>query len=281
MTGVLRMILPLALLVMAAGIGANLAAGGLVLSMHPVKFDAKRLNPISGLKRIADKQAMFRLVIATIKLAILASMVWVIVVPRVGTILSMVGADTEAIASAALGAIFQLGLVVTFLLGFIAAIDFVVQRRRALGQLKMTKDEVKRENKDSEGDPVIRGFRRRRAAQLAYGRMMDAVPTADVVVVNPVHLAIALRYDARTMKAPRIVAKGQRLMAERIKDVAREHNVPVIEDIPLARALFPRPIGSDVPPQFYRAVARLLVLVHQARRAASRAVADLRPEPQA
>ena len=95
--------------------------------------------------------------------------------------------------------------------------------------------------------------------------MMDAVPTADVIVTNPTTLAVALKYDSLTMKAPRIVAKGQRLMADRIKQLARENNVPIVEDKPLARALFPRPIGAEVPAHLYRAVAKLLVLVHQAR----------------
>ena len=95
--------------------------------------------------------------------------------------------------------------------------------------------------------------------------MMDAVPTADVVITNPTTLAVALKYDSLTMKAPRIVAKGQRLMAERIKEIARKNRVPIVEDKPLARALFSRPVGADVPSHLYRAVARLLVLVHQAR----------------
>ncbi len=129
----------------------------------------------------------------------------------------------------------------------------------------MTKEDVKREYRESEGDPQIQAQRRRRARQMAFARMMDAVPTADVVVTNPIHLAVALKYDSLTMGAPRIVAKGQRLMAARIKDIARANNVPIVEDVPLARALFPRPIGSEVPAHLYRAVARILVIVQQAR----------------
>lgn len=153
----------------------------------------------------------------------------------------------------------------TILLAIVALADAVIQRRRASGALKMTKDEVKREYRESEGDPLLQAQRRRRARQLAFARMMDAVPTADVVVTNPVHLAVALRYDSLTMRAPKIVAKGQRLMAARIKEIARANGVPVVEDVPLARALFPRPLGSEVPPHLYRAVARILVVVQQAR----------------
>ena len=131
--------------------------------------------------------------------------------------------------------------------------------------IRMTKEEVKQEYKEQEGNPQIRGARRRRARQMAFARMMDAVPTADVVITNPTTLAVALKYDSLTMRAPRIVAKGQRLMAERIKEIARGHKVPIVEDKPLARALFSRPIGAEVPAHLYRAVARLLVLVHQTR----------------
>jgi type III secretion system FlhB-like substrate exporter len=124
---------------------------------------------------------------------------------------------------------------------------------------------------------MIRSARRRRARQMAFARMMDAVPTADVVVTNPTTLAVALKYDSLTMRAPRIVAKGQRLMAERIKQIARENKVPIVEDKPLARALFSRPVGAEVPAHLYRAVARLLVLVHQTRFAAGDVPARLGP----
>jgi type III secretion system FlhB-like substrate exporter len=129
----------------------------------------------------------------------------------------------------------------------------------------MTKQVVKQEYREQEGDPQVRGARKRRARQMAFARMMDAIPTSDVVVTNPTTLAVALKYDSLTMRAPKIVAKGQRLMAERIKQIARDNKVPIVEDKPLARALFSRPIGAEVPAHLYRAVARLLVLVHQAR----------------
>ncbi len=259
------LVLPLALLAAVAGIAGNLAGGGLVLSVHALGFNFNRLNPAQGIKRIVDKQALVRLGIAAAKLSLLAFVTWQIVGSRVPGLLALQGADATAIARTAMDAIFQLGLILTILMTIVALVDFVVQRRRAAGQLKMTKEEVRREYKDQEGDPHIQAQRRRRARQLAFARMMNAVPTADVVVTNPTHLAVALKYDSLSMSAPKIVAKGQRLMAQRIKDLAREHGVPVVEDVPLARALFPRPLGSEVPPHLYRAVARILVVVHQAR----------------
>ena len=222
---------------------------------------------------MADKQALVRLGLASAKLAILAFISWQVVGSRIPTIVGDPGFQPAAIAGSCLSAVFQLGLTITILLAVVALVDFVVQRRKAKQSIRMTKEEVRQEYKESEGDPMMRGARRRRARQMAFARMMDAVPTSDVVVTNPTTLAVALKYDSLTMRAPKIVAKGQRLMADRIKQIAREHNVPVIEDKPLARALFSRPIGAEVPAHLYRAVARLLVLVHQARFAGGRPAA--------
>ena len=265
MVTVLTLILPLACMVMVAGVAGQLVAGGLVLSPKAVRFDLTRINPLSGLKRIVDKQALVRLGLASAKLAILAIVSWEVVASRVPSIVNSQGSSATIIAGICLAAVFQLGLTITILLAVVALIDFVVQRRKAQQSIRMSKQEVKQEYKEQEGDPQVRGARRRRARQMAFARMMDAVPTSDVIVTNPTTLAVALKYDSLTMKAPKIVAKGQRLMAERIKTIAREHNVPIIEDKPLARALFPRPIGSEVQAHLYRAVARLLVLVHQTR----------------
>ena len=258
-------VLPLAAAVILGAVISSMAAGGFVVSMQRIKPDLKRLNPLSGMKRIADKQALFRLGIAVVKLTVVSFMAYQVIGTRIPILVGLQGASASALAGGVWDAIFQLGLMLTMLLGVIALADFIVQRRRALNSIKMTKQEVRYEMRDQEGDPQVKGARRRRARQMAFGRMMDAVKTADVVVTNPTHLAVALKYDSLTMKAPRIVAKGQRLTALRIKEVAKKSGVLIIEDKPLARALFTRPINSDVPPDLYRAVARLLVLVHQAR----------------
>jgi flagellar biosynthetic protein FlhB len=274
------LVLPLGLLVVVAGVAGNLVAGGLVFSTHAMRIDLARLNPVTGIRRIVDRQAMIRLAISSAKLVLLAFVSWQVVGGRVPELVGLGGASAGAIAGGALDAIFQLGLMMTILLSIVALADFVVQRRRASGQLKMTKEDVKREFRESEGDPLIQAQRRRRARQMAFARMMDAVPTADVVITNPIHLAVALKYDSLTMGAPRLVAKGQRLMAARIKDLARANGVPIVEDVPLARALYPRPLGSEVSPHLYRAVARILVLVQQTRFAVRRPAASAsRPRP--
>jgi flagellar biosynthetic protein FlhB len=276
---IFSIVLPLAFVVMLAGIAGQLASGGLVIALGSLRVDPGRINLISGLKRLFDKQALVRLGISLAKLCLLALVSWQVVASRVPAMVGLGGANAGAIAGSAMSAVLELTLTITLLLGGVALADMVLQRRKAQGSLKMTKDEVRREAMDQDGNPHIKGMRKRRARQMAFARMMDAVPTADVIVINPIRLAVALKYDSATMKAPRIVAKGQRLMAARIRDIARDHGVPIIEDIPLARALFSRPIGSDVPAHLYRAVARILVIVQQARANRRGSVTGRRTQP--
>jgi flagellar biosynthetic protein FlhB len=259
------MVLPLAAAVAVAGVAGTLAGGGFVMSPAALRFDGSRLNPVKGLGRLMDKSALTRLLIALAKLVILAAVSYQVISNKVPALLSMDGQGGSVVAGRALSAIFELGVTIAVLLAIVALADWVIQRRRAMGSLRMTREEVKREFREQEGDPLIRAQRRARARRLAFARMMEQVATADVVVVNPVRLAVALRYDPKTMRAPRIVAKGQRLMAARIRELARKHSVPIIEDKPLARALYPRPLGAEVPAHLYKAVARLLVLVARIR----------------
>lgn len=266
------LIVPLAALLTAAGVLAYLAAGGFVLSLGSLAVRPAKLNPILGLRRIVDKQAAIRLGLAMAKLFLLLTIGWFVLAGHVPGLLLLSGSEVSVTMASALAAIQELGLTMVIFLGIVALTDFVVQRRRAQGQLKMTKDAVRREARDNEGDPLIRSMRRRRAREMANARMMAAVETADVVIVNPIHLAVALKYNSLTMRAPRIVAKGQRLMAARIREVALKHRVAIVQDVPLARALFGRPIGAEVPPALYRAVAGILVVVNQARFGRARAI---------
>jgi len=258
-------VLPLAAAVAVAGVVGSLAGGGFVLSAGAVRFDSSRLNPLKGLGRLVDKTAFTRLMISLAKLAILAAVSYQVIINKVPLILSMDGQGGSVVAGRALSAIFELGVSIAILLAVVALADWIIQRRRASGSLRMTRQEVKQEYREQEGDPLIRAQRRQRARRLAFAQMMQAVATADVVVTNPTRLAIALKYDPQKMRAPKIVAKGQRLMAARIRELARQHNVPIIEDKPLARALFPRPLGAEVPAHLYKAVARILVLVARIR----------------
>ena len=262
---VVSLVVPLGVAVMVAGVAGSLAGGGFVISLGAVRFDGSRLNPLNGLRRMVDKSALTRLGIALAKLAILGAVSWQVISSRVPGLLATDGRTGSQIAGGALSAIFDLGVTIAMLLAAVALADWVLERRKANNALRMTKDEVRQEHREQEGDPQVRAQRRARARRLAFARMMDDVARADVVVVNPIRLAVALRYDPRTMRAPRIVGKGQRLMAARIREVAKANDIPIVEDVPLARALFPKPVGSEVPADLYRAVARILALVARLR----------------
>lgn len=280
-TTTVTIVLPLGFAVMIAGVAGSLASGGFILSAGAIRFNSGKLNPIKGFKRIVDKTALTRLGLNLAKLAILVVVSYQVIGGRIPGLLALDGAGGSVIAGRAMSAIFELGVTIALLLAAVAFADWVIERRRAAGSLRMTREEVKQEHKESEGDPQIRAQRRARARQLAFARMMDQVATADVVVVNPIRLAVALKYDPKTMHAPRIVAKGQRLMAARIRDLARRHNVLIIEDVPLARALFPRPLGAEVPAHLYKAVARILVLVARIRAGKAQPISRRRPTPTA
>ncbi len=145
--------------------------------------------------------------------------------------------------------------------------DYFYQRYEYIKGLKMSKKEIKDEYKRLEGDPTVKQRQREAQRQMAQGRQMGAVPGADVVVTNPIHLAIAIVYKANQMKAPKVLAKGERLMAEEIKRIARENNIPIIENKPLAQALFKlTEAGKEVPPQYYKAVAEILAFVYNLKK---------------
>jgi len=162
------------------------------------------------------------------------------------------------------GLIYRLLFKAAMALLIIAAIDYAFQRHQNEKQLRMTKEEVKEDYKRSEGDPLVKSKIRQRQRRMAMNRMMQSIPTADVVVTNPTHFAVALKYDADESSAPVVVAKGKNLIAQRIKEIAAEHKVPMVENVELARALYKSvEIGDEVPAVLYQAVAEILAYVYR------------------
>jgi flagellar biosynthetic protein FlhB len=160
--------------------------------------------------------------------------------------------------------IYRLALRIALFLLVLAVIDYGYQRWAFEKQIRMTKEEVRQEHRQYEGNPQIKARIRARQRQLARRRMMEEVPHADVVLTNPTHVAVALRYDPTTMSAPKVVAKGAELLAEKIKEIARQHDVPVLENPPLARSLYKNvEIGREIPTEFFAAVAEVLAFVYQ------------------
>lgn len=263
----LLLFLPLAAAVVAAAVVANLMVSGWVFSPKAMEPDFAKLNPVSGLARIFSWASLAELVKALLKGALIAGAAgWMIWIQRDG-ILGLAAEPLDA-------AIVHFGQItlLTFLaaaaaFGLIVLLDVPFQLWNYQRSMRMTKQEVRQESKEMEGDPQIKARIRALQREAARRRMMQAVPKADVVVTNPLHFAVALRYEERRMSAPQVVAKGSQLVAERIKELAREHRVPVVEAPPLARALFRHAeVGEIIPGELYTAVAQLLAYVHQLNR---------------
>jgi flagellar biosynthetic protein FlhB len=232
-----------------------------------IGFDFARMNPISNIKQTFSVGAIARRTGSAIaKLAVVGVVVYVIL---------RHGVAAHALPAGKLGAVaWQLVTralwVVLAVLVLLGAVDLWLARRRINEQMKMSADEVKREHRESEGDPMLRGRRKQRMRELAKRRMAAAVATADVVVVNPTHYAVALRYDESSDRAPLVVAKGVDESAAKIREIARTHGVPVMSRPPLARALHKHvKEGAPIPANLYRAVAEVLAYVYRIKRGVS------------
>jgi flagellar biosynthetic protein FlhB len=266
LTAGLLAIAPLALVMVAIGLIGNFAQTGFAISGKALRPKFDRISPAKGLKRLVSPHSAWEAAKAAVKLAVLTAVAWPGVahlgaalatggrVPS-GEVLSTVAAATMAlIRSTALA-----GLA-------LAAVDYGFQRRRVRKGMMMTRQEVKEEYRQSEGDPMTRSRIRQRQVEMSRNRMMAAVAVSSVVVVNPTHIAVALEYRPE-LGAPRVVAKGQGFIAARIREEAEKHNVPIVRDVPLARTLHSAcKLGQAIPADLYEAVARLLAFVFSLKR---------------
>lgn len=254
-------VLPLAALIATIAVVSVALQGGIWFSPKLWKPQAKRLNPLSGLKRMFGPQAAWQLVKALLKTSALAAVVYM----SIRTLIpNLYGSGSLPLASLTDIGISTALLVLRYaaVAGLLMAIaDYAVVRKRNNKSLKMTKQEVKDEFKSTEGDPHIRGQRRARAMAMSRNRMMADVATADVVIVNPTHVAVALRYDP-DKGAPRVVAKGGDHLAARIRAEAEKHRVPMVADVPLARTLYKSvKVGQEIPVELYQTVAVVLAFI--------------------
>jgi flagellar biosynthetic protein FlhB len=258
----LRLVLPLLGAVMVAGVSTNLAQSGLVFAAQSMQFDFARLNPLQGLTRMFSQRAAVDMGKSILKAGIVGYVIYGFFRDRSGDIVQLITIDPAQIGPELFRLALDLLLKTAMMLSGIAAVDYMYQRWQFEKSLRMTKQEVKEEFKRTEGDPLVKSYIRQRQREFMRRRMMSDVAQATVVITNPTHLAVALRYDPGQMPAPRVVAKGQRLMAERIKDMARQHGVPVIENKPLARSLYAQcDIGQLIPAELYQVVAEVLAFV--------------------
>ena len=260
-------IAPLALGMVAIGLIGNFAQTGLAFSGKALRPQFSRVSPAKGLKRLLSPHSAWEAVKAALKLVVLTAVAW----PGVAHIGAALGGGSRMASGHVLSvtASATLNLIrSTALAGLVlAALDYGFQRRRVRKSLMMTRQEVRDEYRQSEGDPMTRSRIRQRQVEMSRNRMMAAVAVSSVVVVNPTHIAIALEYRPE-LGAPRVVAKGQGHIAARIREEAEKHNVPVVRDVPLARTLHAAcKLGQAVPADLYEAVARLLAFVFNLKRA--------------
>ncbi|MEX2446360.1 MAG: flagellar biosynthesis protein FlhB [Dehalococcoidia bacterium] len=264
----LLVLAPLMIAVVALSLLGGMAqTGGPMFAGEAIKPQLKRLNPLSGAKRVfASRQAYVNLGKALLKFGVYG-IVAVITFRQHWDSLAALGVGLDLLPS--MGVLvdvsFDLALKVAFAMLVIAALDFAFQRYDMARTLRMTQQEVKDEHRQNEGDPQVKGQRERIRRSL-LARAMQSVPQADVVIVNPTHFAVALRYDPATSHAPVVLAKGTRLMAQRIREIAEEHRIPVVENAPLCRAIYKAArIGQEIPPDLYEATAAILAFVYRLR----------------
>lgn len=249
----------------AVGLVVTVAVGfaqtGGAVSTKALQPKLSHLSPSKGLQRLKPSTGGWELARTLMKLGLLAALTWGPVTEWART--APLGRGLDAGLASTLQASWTLLLRGLFAASLVAAADFLWNFRKLGKDMRMSKEEVKQEAKNSEGDPLVKGQRRRRAFELSRNRMMSDVASADVVVTNPTHLAVALRYSAEE-GAPKVVAKGADRIAAKIRGEARRHGVPVTEDKPLARALYRRcPVGTFVPAALYEAVAVVLALAYR------------------
>jgi flagellar biosynthetic protein FlhB len=253
-------------LIAIAGVGMLVTAGqtGLMLSGKPLIPKFSKINPLSGVKRLVDARAAIRLVMSLGKVAIIAAVATIMIMSEIDAIAALPTMTIAAATSVAAHMTFMLALKLAALLVILALLDFAFQKYQHTKDMRMTKQEVKQEMKDMDGDPLMKQRRARVARQLAMQRMAQQVPQADVVITNPTHLSIALRYDSDNMRAPKVIAKGADFMAMRIRQIATANGIPLVERKPLARALYSSlEIGEEVPEEHYAAVAEILAYVYR------------------
>jgi flagellar biosynthetic protein FlhB len=255
-----------AILSFVIGIGANLAQGGLVFSTYRLGFHFENLSPANGVKRLLPSTGLVELLKNLATIGIVSYFAYSIYRGAIHELPRFTLMPPLEIARETGTLVYRVAFKSGFFLLAIAVVDYYWNRRRLDRDLKMTKQEVKDEAKNSEGNPEVRSKIRRRQRQLVIRNMMAKVPKADVVITNPTHYAVALNYDPKSMNAPTVVAKGMGFVALKIKELASQHKVPQVENKPLAQSLYKSAeVGQQIPASLFRAVAEVLAFVYKLR----------------
>lgn len=264
-----QILLPILIVALLVGLISNYIQVGFLFTGEPLKINLTHLDPIKGFKRIFSLQSLVNLVKSLLKIAFVSLIVFFVLWGEKERLLLLSRFEIPDMLAYVGRITLKMGLYVAVLLTVLAILDYLYQRYEHNKKLRMSKQDIKDEFKKTEGDPLIKSKIRERQRQMAMRRMMQEVPKADVVITNPTHFSVAIKYEAGKMNAPVVIAKGQDYIALRIREVAKEHGVVLMENKPLARALYYRvEIGQSIPEDLFRAVAEVLAYVY--RRASAR-----------
>ena len=254
---------PVMAVVLVTALASNYAQIGVIFTGEKIKPDITKIDPIKGIQNKFSMQTLAQLIKSILKIVIIGAVAFYEVKKSMPAVLPLMDQEPFPIFIFIVNTSFWIFLKAALIIVILAAFDYAFQRWQFINKMKMTKQEVKEEAKMTEGDPQVKGRIRSIQLQMARKRMMEEVPSADVVITNPTRLAIALRYDNLTMSAPVVVAKGAGVIAKRIREVAAEHSIPIVEDKPLAQALFKTvDIDDPIPENLFEAVAEVLAYVY-------------------
>lgn len=257
-------ILPFLLIGIFVAFFGNVLQFKFKVTTKPLRPKFSKMNPVSGFKRMFSLNTVMELLKSIVKIVAITYLVYGVLSEHVKDLYLIYDISIEQSLLIMFDVIMELGIKICVLFCLIAAADLIFQRWKFKQDNKMTKQEVKDEYKNQEGDPKVKGQQKQRMQQAAQRRMMSAIPEADVVITNPTHFAVALSYKSGQGQAPIVVAKGADFLAGKIKDIARENHVEIVENKPLARMLYYNvDLGAEIPPELYQAVAEVLAYVYQ------------------
>ncbi len=266
----LSLLLPITPLIAAALVGCMLAPaamGSLRFSGQALKTDLTRLSPMAGIKRMYGKESLVEFARSVLRLLLIGGIAALVIKGSLPRLMDLPSQSLEGAVSNGVDMVLGVFLAVVMSMGLLAALDVPYQRFAWRARLKMTKQELRDEAKESDGNPEVKARMRHAAREMANRRMMDAVPTADVIVTNPTHYAVALKYEAGAMRAPKVVAKGVDEMALRIRELGSQNKVALVEAPPLARALYRQcKVDEEIPVKLYAAVAQVLTYIFQLKK---------------
>lgn len=257
---------PVFFLTLVVGFFASFLQVGPLFAMKAFEPDIKKFNPITGMARLVSKRSAVELVKSLAKVSLIGAVAYKTVSNEFATALTLVNLDLVQTLLFLAQTAFLVMAKTCGILILLAVIDFAYSRWEMEEKMKMTKQEVKEEFKETEGDPQLKARIRSTQQQMARKRMMAEVPQADVVITNPTHLSVAITYNREEMDAPKIVAMGADHLAFRIREIAREHQVPIVENKPVARALYKLEVGDEVPEEMFKAVAEILAYVYNLKK---------------